>query len=294
VNRLESIFRLPLAAAFLACVWGTCVWGTCVWGACAAVAQQSVYEQLRGKNTAMTAVQPTWMSPLIEPDVRVTQSLRLSFSNSYTAAGTQTVNYGNFHGLGVLAGDRVQINLIAPAYIQNNSATAKDGFGDPMGEVKFRIASGNAEHGNYALTAMVAETLPTGSYANGAATAVYYPNLAAGKMWGRFDVQTTLGGMMPTGKIAAQGRQIDWNTTAQVLVGRRLWLDLENNAIYNYGGPFDSRTENFLTPAAFYVVRRRTWQPTHCILILDAGMQIATSHFHTCNHNLIPEARIVF
>jgi len=81
-------------------------------------------------------------------------------------------------GLGVLAGDRVQINLIAPAYIQNNSATAKDGFGDPMGEVKFRIASGNAEHGNYALTAMVAETLPTGSYANGAATAVYYPNLA--------------------------------------------------------------------------------------------------------------------
>jgi len=59
--------QVTAGCGFLACVWGTCVWGTCVWGACAAVAQQSVYEQLRGKNTAMTAVQPTWMSPLIEP-----------------------------------------------------------------------------------------------------------------------------------------------------------------------------------------------------------------------------------
>ncbi len=281
MNRLHSISLALLATAPFTCAW-------------TAVAQQPAYEQFRGHNAAMTSEQPAWMSPLIEPDARLTQSVRLSFSNSYTTAGTQTVNYGNFHGLSLIEGDRVQVNLMAPPYIQNNSATAKDGFGDPMGEVKFRIGSGDAEHGNYALTAMLAETLPTGSYTNGAATAVYYPNLAAGKMWGRFDVQTTLGGLMPTGKIAVQGRQIDWNATAQVLVGRYLWIDLENNAVYNYGGPFDGRTENFLTPAAFFVVRRKTWEPTHCIFIFDAGMQIATSRFHTYNHNLIPEARITF
>lgn len=242
----------------------------------------------------MTALQPSWMSPLIQPDARLGQSMRLSFSNSYTSTGTQTVNYGNCHGLGVVAGDRVQVNLVNPPYIQNNSATAKDGFGDVVAEVKYRIASGNASHGNYALTAILVESLPTASYSNGALTAVYYPILAVGKMWGRFDVQSTLGGLLPTGKIAAQGRQIDWNTTAQVLVGRTLWVDLEDNAIYNHGGPFDAKTENFLTPAAFYVVRRKAWQPTHAVVILGGGMQVATSAFRPYNHNLIPEARIVF
>lgn len=281
MNRLQSIFLALLAAAPFAC-------------ARFAPAQQSAYEQFRGHNAAMTAVQPSWMGPLIQPDSRLGQSMRISFSNSYTSTGAQTVNYGNCHGLGVVAGDRVQVNFIAPPYIQNNSATAKDGFGDTMTEVKYRIASGNAAHGNYALTAMLAETLPTGSYVNGAPTAVYYPILAAGKMWGRFDVQSTLGGMLPTGKIAAQGRQIDWNTTAQVAIGRSLWVDVEDNAIYNFAGPFDAKTGNFITPAAFYVIRRKAWRPAHAVFVLGGGMQIATSQFHTYNHNLIPEARILF
>jgi hypothetical protein len=191
-------------------------------------------------------------------------------------------------------GDRIQVNLVNPPYIQNNSATAKDGFGDVMAEVKYRIASGNAAHGNYALTAILVESLPTGSYSNGAPTSTYSPILAAGKMWGHFNLQSTLGGLLPTGKIAAQGRQVDWNTTAQVLAGRALLLDLEDNSIFNYGGPFDAKTENFLTPATFYVIRRKAWQPSHCFFILGGGMQIATSRFHTYNHNLIPEARIVF
>jgi hypothetical protein len=188
----------------------------------------------------------------------------------------------------------VQFNVMAPPYIQNNSPALKDGFGDPMFELKYRIASGNAAHGNFALTAMLAETLPTGSYQNGARTAVYYPNLAAGKMWGRFNVQSTLGAMMPTGKIAAQGRQINWNTTAQVLVGSRLWADLEDNITYNIGGPISGKTENFLTPAAFYVLRRQAWAPTHLVVAAGGGMQVATSAFHTYNHNLIPEVRILF
>jgi len=50
-----------------------------------------------------------------------------------------------------------------------------------MVEVKYRIASGNATRGNYALTAMLAETFPTGSYHNGALTPLYFPTLAAGK-----------------------------------------------------------------------------------------------------------------
>jgi hypothetical protein len=257
-------------------------------------AQQSVYELLRMQNSKMIPLQPAWMGPLIQSDSRLSQSARVSFSNSYTSAGTHTVNYGNWHTVNLLAGNRVQINLVAPPYIQNHSAAMKDGFGDASAEVKYRIASGNAAHGNFALTAMVAESWPTGSYQNGAPSAVYYPTIAAGRMWGRFDLQTTLGGALPTGKIGAQGRQICWNSTGQVLAGRSLWLDVEDNATFNYGGSFDSRTENFLTPAFFYVLRRKQWKPTHPLFVVGGGMQIATSAIHTSNHNLIPEMRILF
>jgi hypothetical protein len=52
--------------------------------------------------------------------------------------------------------------------------------------------------------------------------------------------------------------------------------------------------QNFVLPAAFYVVRPKNWKPKHAFFIVDAGMQIATSGFHTNNHNLITEARILF
>jgi hypothetical protein len=52
--------------------------------------------------------------------------------------------------------------------------------------------------------------------------------------------------------------------------------------------------QNFVTPAAFYVVRKKDWKPAHPFFIFDSGMQIATSGFHTYNHNLIWEMRTLF
>ena len=281
VNNIRTISSLALAAAFMA-------------SAAAASAQQSFYERFRAHNAHMTDVQPTWMGPMIQLDSRLTQSARISFSNSYTPARTHTVNYGNYHTVGLIFGDRVQLNLIAPPYIQNNYAPLRDGFGDTQVEAKYRIASGNAQHGNYAVTAKLTYNAPTASHQNGAATTVLVPTLAAGRAWGRFDVQTALGGVLPTGKIALQGRAVEWNTTAQVLAGEHLWLDVEDNALFNRGGPFDGKTQNFLTPAAFYTLRRKEWKPTHAVVVLGLGMQIATSRFYFYNHNLIPEVRILF
>ncbi len=256
-------------------------------------AQQSAYENFRARNTAMAAVQPSWMAPLVQTDSRLAQAVRISVSNSYTAAGTETVNYGNWHLLGLIAGNRVQLNLMAPPYVQNNSA-AKDGFGDPMAELKVRLLSGNAQHGDFIVTAMLAKTFATGSYQNGAPTGLYFPTLAAGKAWGRYNLQTTLGGTMPTGKIALQGRQVLWNSTAQVHVNSHVWLDIEDNATYNFAGPIDGKTENFVTPAAYLVIERKDWKPTHPVVVFDAGMQIATSTFHPYNHNVISEIRMLF
>ena len=103
-----------------------------------------------------------------------------------------------------------------------------------------------------------------------------------------------LGGFLPTGKIATQGRAIEWNATAQLHPNAHTWFDVEDNATFNVGGAVGGNTQNFITPAAFYLVRRKGWGPAHAAMVFDAGMQIATSQFHLYNHNLISELRILF
>ena len=262
-------------------------------GACAAIAQQSPYERFRGRNTAMTALQPAMVTPLVEADPRLIQYLRASFSNQYTAARTQTVSYGNGRGAGVIVGNRLELDYLPPAYIQHNSS-ALDGLGDTSVAGKVRIASGNAQHGNFEVAALLSHSFATGAYKNGAATDTFSPTLAGVLAFRRFNAQSALGGTMPTGKIAAQGRSIAWNAMTQMHASTHVWFELENNATFYFSGSHDGKMQNFLTPAAFYVVRRKDWPPTHAFLIFDCGMQIATSRFHNYNHNLISEMRILF
>ena len=89
---------------------------------------------------------------------------------------------------------------------------------------------------------------------------------------------STLGGTLPTGKVAAQGRCIVWNSVFEAHVAKPLWLSAENNFTFFFAGPRDGKMQNFVTPTAFYVLRRKEWKPTHPFLIFDGGMQIATSH----------------
>lgn len=241
----------------------------------------------------MAALQPSWIAPLIQTDSRLGQGIKFSVSNS-RAPGIHQIIYGNGHGFSTIVARRFQFDFNPPSWFRNHSATLKDGFGNAGAQVKVRIASGNAEHGNYALTAVLTHDFAPRGRQNGLLTSVYYPKLGAGRAFGRFNVQTMLDGTLPTGKIAAQGRSIDWNTTAQFHANPHVWLDLENNATFIHGGPWDGATQNFVTPAAFYVVRRKSWGPAHALLIFDAGMQIATTRFHENNHNLITEMRLGF
>ena len=171
-------------------------------------AQQSFKERFLAHNTSMTAWQPAMITPLVAPDPRLVQYVKLSFSNEYTSSGTQTVSYGNARGLGIVEGNRFEIDYIPPSYIQHNSA-AVDGFGDTSTLVKYRIASGNAERGNFEVTAMLSHCFATGSHKNGAATDSYGPAMVAGYNFKkRYDVISSLGSTLPMGKIAAQGRTI--------------------------------------------------------------------------------------
>lgn len=259
----------------------------------AASAQQSFSQRFFAHNYAMTALQPSWPTPIVESEPRLTQYYRFAFSNEYTPARTQTVNYGNNRGGGIVAWNRVEVDFLPPSYVQHNSV-APDGFGDTAALVKYRIASGNAGHGNFIATAILNHTFATSPH-NGALTDSWNPTIAGGiGFLKHFDAESTLGGALPTGKIAAQGRSIVWNALVQDHIARAWWLEVENNATFYFAGSHDGKMQNFVTPAAHYVYKRPDWKPEHPYLVFTAGMQIATSAFHTYNHNTIAELRILF
>ena len=256
-------------------------------------AQESFRQRFFAHNYAMTALQPTWPTPVVESDPRLTQYYRFAFSNEYTPSRTQTVNYGNNRGGGIVEWNRVEIDWLPPSYIQHNSSAA-DGFGDTSALMKFRIVSANAAHGNYIATAIISHTFAT-SGQNGGLTDSWTPALAGGfGFLKRFDGESALGGTLPTGKIATQGRSILWNALVQDHATRSFWLELENNATFYFAGSHDGKMQNFITPAAHYVVKLPQWKPQHPFFVFSAGMQIATSAFHSYNHNTIAELRILF
>jgi hypothetical protein len=256
-------------------------------------AQQTFAERLTAHNRSMSSKQPAFITPLIGTDPRLVQYTKFSVSHQYTSTGTETVNYGNGRGTGIIVGDRFEFDVVAPPYIQHNSA-ADDGFGDAAVLGKYRIASANKEGGNYDVAFVLSHCFATGSHKNGASTDSFGPTLSAGYAFHRVDVISSLGGTLPTGKIAIQGRAIAWNTVSQVHLRPQIWFEVENNAAFYRGGSHDSKMQNFVTPAAFYIIRGKKWKPTHPTYIIDGGMQIATSGFHTYNHNLITELRMLF
>src|SRR4051812_39828744 len=125
-------------------------------------AQQTFAERFTAHNRRMSARQPAFISPLIGTDPRLVQFTKLSVSHQYTSTGTETVNYGNGRGTGIIVGNRFEFDFMAPPYIQHNSA-ADDGFGDTAVLAKYRIASANKEGGNYDVAFVLSHCFATGS-----------------------------------------------------------------------------------------------------------------------------------
>ena len=241
----------------------------------------------------MKGLQPTWMGPATHCDARLGQGLKLSVSQSDFPPVHPTI-YGNNKGISVVVDRRFQLDFNPPSYFRNHSSAQKDGFGNAGTQVKWRIASGNADHGNFALTAILYHGFAPRTIQNQLLSSYYVPSIAAGKSFGRFATITTLGGFLPTAKVNAQGRAVEWNFTAQARVTEHISFDVENNASFFHAGPFDGKTQNFIAPAAFYMVRRKEWSPQHASAVFVVGEQVATSSFHVYNHNLITEMRIMF
>lgn len=258
-------------------------------------AQDNFFTDLQHRASRTQSKQPAWSVPLNQPYPMLIQVVRFDAARQVTPIHSDTVNYGVSKGLNVVPGFNSEFDVYPPSYFVHNTA-AKDGFGDPTFGYKYRIASANERQGDYAVSAQLFASIPTGSYSNGSKDAVLTPTLEAGKGYGNFDVISTLGGTLPTGDVIKLGRTIAWNTTAQYKLGKYLWPELESNATYYFGGKNDGKNQNFLEPgltAGKFKIHPGN-ETSRAGFAFGAGMQIATSSFHTYNHALVFTSRFLF
>ncbi len=237
------------------------------------------------------AEQPHWITPVVTVTPRLEQEFRYDVSAQELANGTTTVNIGGGKGVELIPSERVEVILGIPAYLHHGSAAARDGFGDFGFLAKYRLLARNEQSGNYIVTAFLGVTAPTGSYNNGAEHAVITPTVAAGKGWGNFSVQSTIGAGLPVADAARLGRPILSNTAFQYRIARKFWPEFEVNSTFWPDGARAGKKQVFLTPG---LVVGRIPLRGRLGLTVGAGYQIAATHFHTYKHNLIFTVRLPF
>jgi len=241
------------------------------------------------------AEQPGWIVPVITSSSGLVQLVRADIVRQYTPTGTLTMNYGNSKGVNLIPYYKTELDIDLPPYIQHNTPKVKDGAGDFSAVLKYRLFAGDEERGNYSLSLQLLATGATGSYKNGAASTTFTPAVVGGKGFGHFDIQSSIGGLLPTHSVNAIGRTVVWNTVAQYKVGKVFWPELESNASYYLLGPHDGKMQNFLTPGLMIgKIKFRKDPKDRLALFFGGGMQIATSHYHAYNHGLVFTSRISF
>jgi hypothetical protein len=235
--------------------------------------------------------QPHWITPLATTTPRLEEEYRYDQLWQVNAKGVTTDNYDGGKGLELMPAEKVEVIFNLPPYLVHNNPTVRNGFGDIAFLLKYRMLSANEGHGNYILTAFLGWSLPTGDHKNGALDAVVTPTIAYGKGIRDFDVQGTFGVGLPTADTKLIGRTIAWNNTFQYRVLRKLWPEVELNSTFFQAGPNDGQKQNFVTPGLVIGRLRLAGRVGSAI---GGGYQIATTHFHTSNHNAILSIRFPF
>jgi hypothetical protein len=260
-------------------------------------AADNFYARWSAQTNRIQSKQPPWPPPLVTTYTELFQVIRTDIVRQIAPARTDTWNFDNSKGVSFITPGNLEFDINLPPYIEHNT-TAVDGWGDFSFLAKVRLASGNAQHGTYTLTAWALTTVPTGQAKNGSTNASVAPTVGGGKGFGNFDVQSTIGATIPTGTPATTtaGRPVVWNTVAQYRLHKIFWPELESNATYYKGGTNDGKKQEFVTPGI--LIGKLALHPgdkaSRPGLTFGGGMQIATSKFHSYNHELVLTTRWIF
>ncbi len=273
------------------------LFGLCIglFSCCALQAQDGFFSGWLTRSDQAKSEQPSWMTPLVTVTPRLEQEFRSDFLVEQMPTGNDLINYDGGKGLELIPWDRVELLFNVPPYIEHNNpgSAAGDinGFGDVSFLQKFRLFSGNKEHGDYILTVFLGESVPTGSWKNGARAGAITPTLAGGKGFGNFDVQSTFGYGIPTDELHKTGHVLAWNTAFQYHLSEVLWPEFEINSSFYKQGENDGKKQTFLTPG---IIFGRFTIRGHLRMAVGAGFEIAATHFHTYNHATVLTVRFPF
>jgi len=223
------------------------------------------------------AEQPHWMTPLDTTTPRLEEEFRYdeTFETLQTGASLTLSDSGK--GLELIPAERVEVIIGLPDY-EDRSKPADSGTADwSFLLVKYRLLSANEQQGNYILTAFLQGTAPTGSVAFTERQYVITPTLAAGKGWGDFDVQATLGMAFPNRYINDTGRAITNNVAFQYHLAKLFWPEVELNTTHWMEGERGGRTQIFFTPG---MVLGRIPLGGRLKLSIGVGYQTAISSYY--------------
>lgn len=259
-------------------------------------------ERYQSRVARTQAQQPRWVTPVVTVTPRLEQEWRTDFSRQRNAAGSNVWSLGTGRGPETIPFGPVQITIGLPPFLLRDAPNAREGFGDMSFLMKYRLFSRNEQHGNAIVTAFLAASVPTGKNGNGLCCATVTPTLALGKGWGRWDVVSTTGGLLPITNAAGLGHPVQWNVTGQYHVGdkgfaRFLWPELESNTTFFVGGANDGKVQSFVTPGLVLgrvPLHLHTGGGREGTFVIGFADQIATTHFHTSNHNPVITVRISF
>jgi hypothetical protein len=236
------------------------------------------------------AEQPHWIAPLFTTTPRLLEQLRFDIATQ-PKKGYETTNFGGGKGLELIPFANTEILISTPPYLTHDKPGVQDGLGDMSFLLKYRVAAGNEEGGNYIVTAFLGASVPTGTYSNGATSAMLMPTIAAGKGWGNFDFQTTFGVAVPTNHMDKLGTPLSHNIAFQYRTQRKLWPEVEVNSTFWANGSLAGDKQVFVFPGLiagkFHLSRR-----LGCTV--GGGVQIPVTHFHTVDRTYLTSVRFPF
>ncbi len=256
----------------------------------------------QARATATQNEQPHWVTPLVTVTPRLEQEFRTDLVHYYNNSRHEIWNYDNGKGLELIPEKHTEVLVNLPPFLDRHNGES-DGFGDVSFLLKERFFARNEEQGNAIITGFLGASIPTGKNGNGSCCAIVTPTLAVGKGFGNLALSSTAGGSLPVSNANGLGHSITWNSVAQYRVtstgfGRRLWPEIESNAVFNKGGPNAGKNQELVTPGVIFgripLKHDAEGNPTRLGFTLGAGEQIPVTHYHAANHYTVLTFRIPF
>lgn len=245
------------------------------------------------------ASQPSWITPLATTTPRLEQEFRYDQNRQTLRNGSRVDIYDSGKGFEFIPTSRTEVIISVPAYQERHGVGAASGFTDWPGIlIKYRLISANKSRGDYIVSVFAQYGWPTGVDVFTSHNHVFTPTLAAGKGFGDFDVQATIGQAIPTDDHSNTGRSLLTNVTAQYHFAKYFWPEVEMNRTDWVGGARDGRSQTLVTTG---VILGRFVLPNKTKLIVGVGYQTPVSHNYpanpstpTFNHNWLGSVRLAF